>query len=183
MRMNGDDLLKNIPPAERKIRKRLGEALIRFAFKVCEPATDDVLRRHLTENFRLEVERAAKKGIEVPLAWHSLGTWTEDGRERIGYFSRALECIESGREAHLEPRTPLTEWSRVHSRADCLYEIGRVHAHEGDAAVARDFLMRALPLAQEAERLREPAGVATEDLLEGKIAELLVQLPDEARAE
>lgn len=45
--------------------------------------------------------------------------------------------------------------------------------------MAREFLLRALPLAQEAERLRGPAGITSEDGLEGRIAELLVQLPDD----
>jgi hypothetical protein len=64
-------------------------------------------------------------------------------------------------------------------RADCLFEIGRVHAYEGHPAVAREFLLRALPLAQEAERLRAPAEITSDDRLEGRIAELLVQLPDD----
>ena len=67
----------------------------------------------------------------------------------------------------------------IYMRADCLYEIGRVHAHEGDPAVARDFLLRALPLAKEAERRRAPAKITFDDRLEGRIAELLVQLPDD----
>ena len=90
-----------------------------------------------------------------------------------------LDCIESGRDRELEEPGPLMDWSKVQTQADCLYEIGRVHAHKGEPAVARSFLLRALPLAQEAERLRGPAGVAHEDHLEGRIEELLVQLPDE----
>jgi hypothetical protein len=73
---------------------------------------------------------------------------------------------------------PNRQWNDVHMRADCLYEIGRVHAWEGAPEVARDFLMRALPLAREAEGMREAAGITHEDRLEGRIAELLVQLPD-----
>ena len=45
--------------------------------------------------------------------------------------------------------------------------------------MARSFLLRALPLAQETERVRGPTGVTHEVRLEGKIAALLVQFPDE----
>lgn len=194
-----DEIQKRIPPAERKIRKRLGEAMMRFVKWVMsvppketlEPGErehdrrvdfDHTLRRHQTHNYRLEVEKAAAQGVENILAWHTLATWTEDGRERIGYFARIVELVETGHDAHLHVPGPLQAWTDAHMRADCLYEIGRVHAHEGDPAVARGFLERALPLAQEAERLRAPAGITHDDRLEGKIAELLVQLPDEAEA-
>ncbi len=196
-----DDLLNQIPPEERKQRRKLGEALMRFTTKMAElirdaamegraqglgphdeSPMDDVMRRHVVENFRVEVERAARKGIEVALAWHSLGTWTEEGKERIGCFSRALDCVESGRDAHLRGDSPQVRWSDTNMRAECLYEIGRVHAQEGDPEVARGFLLRALPLAQEAGQLRGPAGVTHEDTLEGKIAELLLKLPEEGEA-
>ena len=61
-------------------------------------------------------------------------------------------------------------------QADCLFEIGRVHFHEGAPDSARRFLLEALPLAQQAEALR---GEVADDRLEGRIAELLLQLPDE----
>ena len=138
---------------------------------------DEGVLRSLTRNFRVEVERIARKGVGCSLVWHTLAVWTEGGKERIGYFSRALECVEEGRD-NLPGATPVPSWSDVHTRADCLYEIGRVHAHDGDPAVARDFLMRALPLAQEAERLQREAKLEHVDNLEGRIAALLVQLPE-----
>jgi hypothetical protein len=184
-----------LPALERAIRKKLGDAMMTFVGQVTEMATDDILTRepgappvinfdepmlrHNTEIYRQAVEEAAAQGIESALPWHTLAMWTEEGKERIGYFSRALECIESGREDHLIPQTAASEWTDVHLRADCLFEIGRVHAHEGEPAVAREFLLRALPLAQKAERLANAAGIKCEDRLEGRIAELLVQLPDE----
>ena len=138
---------------------------------------DEPMRRHITEVYRQAVEEAAAQGIEVDVAWHALAFWTEEGKERIGYFSRALTCVESGRDRHLQPRTAASEWTDVHMRADCLFEIGRVHTPTGRQTVAHEFLLRALPLAQEAERLSGPAGITSEDRLEGRIAELLVQLP------
>ena len=202
--MTGEDAFKKLPPAEQKVRRELGQAMMRFVMQIMElmepgieqalaevemgltPTDkcemDDKLRRKLTEDFRLAVERAAQHGVELSMAWCNLATWTELGKARIGYFARALECVESGRDmlpgtAEVQPPGHDSEM-----RADCLYEIARVHAHEGDAAVARDFLKRALPLAQEAEALREEADKENDGHLEAKIAELLVELPDEGEA-
>ena len=198
--MTDEELFQKLPPEERKLRRKLGEALMRFMKKITEMTMDgltekweealaegkkpdrvsrmdETMRRHVTENFRIEVERVARKGVECSLVWHTLGTWTEEGKERVGYFARALECIDEGRD-NLPGGTPRPSWNDVHMRGDCLYEIGRVHAYEGDAAVARDFLLRALPLAQQAEHLQREAKVEHVDNLEGRIAELLVQLPD-----
>jgi hypothetical protein len=203
--MKDYDPFRGLPAPERAIRRKLGEAMMKFVEQITKIATDDVLtresgadrvinfdepmRRHITEIYRQAVEEAAAQGIESALTWHTLAVWTDEGKERIGYFSRALECIESGRDDHLRRRNAHRTWNDVHMRADCLFEIGRVHAHEGHPTVARDFLLRALPLAQEAERLRAPAGITSDpptdgfavanDRLEGRIAELLVQLPDE----
>jgi hypothetical protein len=52
-----------------------------------------------------------------------------------------------------------------------------VHLHEGDPKVAEDFLLRALELAKQVDRLRGPANITNDDRLEGAIAELLLQLP------
>ena len=202
--MNGDDF-KKLPPEEQKIRQKLGEAMMRFVGKItkkmiddlerrmdtageewkaaAEPEEEDEMQRQWTQNYRVEVERAAKKGIESALTWHTLAVWTEEGKERIGYFSRALECLDSEAKEDAAPKSAEPGWSDTHMRADCLFEIGRVHAEEGDAAVARDFLLRALPLAQEAERLRGAAGVTHEDGLEGRIAELLLKLPEDGEKE
>lgn len=184
-----------MPAPERELRKKLGDATLEFVVQIMKLAADDMethepdadrvvefdepKRRHVTEIYRQAVEEAAAQGIETALAWQTLAVWTDEGKQRIGYFSRALECVESGRDNHLMPRNAATEWTDTLMRADCLFEIGQVHAHEGDPAVAREFLLRALPLAQEAERLRGPAGITSEDGLEGRIAELLVQLPDD----
>jgi hypothetical protein len=192
--MKDYDPTRGIPPAERAIRRKLGEAMMTFVEQIMtiavdeevhEPGAlprtryDEPMRLHITEVYRQAVEEAASQGIESALTWHTLAVWTNEGRERIGYFSRALECEESGRDDHLRPRNANRTWNDVHMRADCLFEIGRVHAYEGEPAVAREFLLRALPLAQEAERLRAPAGITSDDRLEGRIAELLVQLPDD----
>ena len=200
-----DDDFKKLPPAEQKTRRKLGEAMMRFVKKITEmkmidlerkydtageewksggePEKDDAMRRQVTQNYRIEVERAAKKGIETALTWHTLAMWTEAGKERIGYFSRALECVESEVKEGAVPKSAGPGWSDTHTQADCLFEIARVHAQEGEAAVARDFLLRALPLAQEAERLRGPAGITHEDNLEGRIAELLLKLPEDGEKE
>lgn len=199
--MKAEDAFRKLPAAEQKVRRELWRAMTQFVTKMMElmePGLeqklaelemgmnrgdelemDDTLRRHLTENFRIEVERAAEHGVECSMPWFNLATWTERGKVRIGYFARALECIESGRDAlpGMAEAQPTGRDARM--RAECLYEIARVHAYEGDAAVARDFLMRAVTLAQEAEALRQEAGVEKANNLEDRIAELLVQLPDE----
>ena len=115
--------------------------------------------------------------MELSLCWHALATWTEDGRERIGYFSRALDCRRA-ETAATPPHTPKERWTAVHMEADCLF--GRVHFHEDAPDAAREFLTQALPLSQQAETLRTAAGIAHDDRLEGRIAELLLQLPDES---
>jgi len=182
-----------MPDSLPELRKKLGDATLEFVVQIMkmaaadmetrEPDADHVIdfderrRRQVTEIYRQAVEEAAAQGIETALAWQTLAVWTDEGRERIGYFARALDCVESGRENQSMPRTVATDWTDTLMRADCLFEIGQVHAHEGDPSVAREFLLRALPLAQEAERLRIPAGITSEDGLEGRIAELLLQLP------
>ena len=170
---------RGIPPQERSRRKKLGEAMLAFIKFLFEGGKDDeVMREVRLENYREVVEEAAAHGIETSLTWHVLGSWSNDGPDRIACFTRALACVESHRDDHLHLPGPLKDWTETHTRADCLYEIGRIHAHEGNPAIARDFLARALPLSQEAERLRAPANITTEDNLEGRIASLLLQLPD-----
>jgi len=137
---------------------------------------DDVLRRVATEKFRRAVEKAADHKIEASLSWHTLAFWTEEGKERIGYFARALECRRAETAAS-PPKTPTEIWMDAHTQADCLFEIGRVHFYEGAFDAARRFLTKALPLAQAAEALEAAAGVPN-DRLEGRIAELLLQLPE-----
>ncbi|MEO6785603.1 MAG: hypothetical protein ABI318_05670 [Chthoniobacteraceae bacterium] len=202
--MTHEEAFRKLPPEVQKLRRKMGEAMMRFVKRITEMMTEGMEEklqqitlgippeeedsmdyeelRRMTQNYRIELERIARKGVEGTLPWHTLAVWTELGKERIGYFARALECVEEGRDDLPGVTEPQPNWSDTHMRADCLFEIGRVHAYEGDAAVARDFLMRALPLAQEAERLRGAAKITHDDHLEGKIAELLVQLPEDGEA-
>lgn len=168
---------RGMGPGERKVRRRLQQAMLAFVDFVMPVGRDDLMRESCLETYRAEVERAAEQGVEVALCWHTLGTWSNDGPDRIACFTRALACVESGSDRFLATPGPRHEWSEAHLRADCLFEIGRIHFHEGDPELARDFLERALPLARESDALRSPAGITHEDQLEGKIAELLLQLP------
>jgi len=172
------------PKHEMPIRQELGAAMMTFiqklgATRLGNGEEDSVMRQVATEEYRQAVEHAASQGVEVSLCWHTLATWTEDGRERIGYFARALDCIRAETAAS-PPQNAKERWSAVHTEADCLFEIGRVHFHEGAPDAARNFLSAALPLAQRAEALRADAGITHDDRLEGRIAELLLQLPDES---
>src|SRR5712675_55072 len=118
--MNAEDAFKKLPPEEQKIRRALWEAMSHFVMQIIElmkPGAeqmeaelmmglkpedtiemDDKLRRKLTEDYRVAVERAAQQGVELSMPWYNLATWTELGKARIGYFARALECLESGRD-------------------------------------------------------------------------------------
>ena len=170
------------PPEEHQLRRKLGLAMLEFAQKLKETAGphgigDEVLRRVATEKFRRAVEEAASHKIEASLSWHTLAVWTEVGKERIGCFSRALECRRA-ETADSPPTTPTEIWLDVHTQADCLFEIGRVHFYEGAVDASRRFLTEALPLAQAADAL-QAAAVVPDDRLEGRIAELLLQLPEE----
>lgn len=171
-------MLTNPEPDEKlPVRRELGAAMMEFVRFLTENQMgpkDEVMRQVATEKYRQAVMHAAAQGIEVGLPWHTLGTWSEEGKDRIGAFSRALECVR--REKTLPPPLGVTDpWTVTHMEAECLYEIGRVHFHEGAPDAAREFLQQALPLAQQAERLRVP-GKHIEDGLEGKIAALLIQL-------
>ncbi|MEI7728867.1 MAG: hypothetical protein WCO56_04820 [Verrucomicrobiota bacterium] len=170
------------PESEMPIRRELGEALMAFikkltATRLGNDQEDSVMRQVATEEYRQAVLKAAAQNIEVSLCWHTLAVWTEEGKERIGYFARALDCCRA--EAKAKPPETFREiWCWIHTQADCLFEIGRVHFHEGAPEVAREFLTEALPLARQADALQAKADV-TDDRLEGRIAELLLQLPEE----
>jgi hypothetical protein len=171
-----------IPEHEMPIRQELNAAMITFVQKVIatrlgNDEEDSVMRQVATEEYRQAVLEAARQNIELSLAWHALAVWTEEGKERIGYFARAIECCHAEAKAK-KPETPQEKWAFVHTQADSLFEIGRVHFYEDAPAAAQEFLTKALLLAKEADALREKAGM-TDDLLEGRIGELLVQLPDE----
>jgi hypothetical protein len=170
------------PEHELPARRKLGLAMTGFVEKLMatrlgNDEEDSVMRQVATEEFRQAVEEAARQNIEVALPWHTLAIWTEVGKERIGYFSRALGCHEAESKAR-PPKTAKQRWCDVHMRAECLFEIGRVHFHEGAPDAARRFLTEALPLAQQAADLQAEAGTV-DDRLEGRIAELLLKLPDE----
>jgi hypothetical protein len=119
---------------------------------------------------------ASAGGVDVSLCWHTLAIWMEEGKDRIGCFSRALECMRAEMASPL-PGQIIEPWGSVHLEAECLYEIGRVHAHEGSPEIARCFLEEALLLAQRADALRDPKKVP-DDRLEGRIAAMLLQLPE-----
>ena len=165
------------PNEKASVRRELGTAMMQFAHYLIENRMgpeDDVMRQVATEKYRQAVLHAAEQGVEVSLPWHTLGVWTEEGKDRIGAFSRALACIR--REKTLPPPRGIHDpWTIAHMEADCLYEIGRIHFHEGAPDAARRFLEEALPLAQKTETLRVP-GKHIEDGLEGRIAALLIQL-------
>jgi hypothetical protein len=173
--------ISKIPEHELPIRRELGAAMMNFVTKLGHTQSrdeeeDTVMRQVATEEYRQAVEKAARQNVEVSLAWHTLAVWTEEGKERIGYFARALECRRAENKS-LPPQTVKERWSAIHTEASCLYEIGRVHFHEGSPEAARRFLTEALPLARQADALQAEAG-ATDDLLEGSIAELLLKLPE-----
>ena len=175
----------NFPEHEMPIRRELGAAMLKFVEKVVatqigNDEEDTVMRQVATEEYRQVVFKAARQNIEVSLCWHTLAVWTEEGKERVGHFARALECRRAETAAH-PPKTPKEIWGDVHMQADCLFEIGRVHFYEGSPEVARRFLDEALLLAQRADALQGAAGVE-DDRLEGRIAELMLQLPDENEA-
>ena len=124
---------------------------------------DEVMRQVATEKYRQEVERAAQAGCESSLTWHTLGVWTEEGKGRIGCFARALELLQQEK-LRKPPETPMEKWSHQHTTADCLYEIGRIHAAEGSREVAKEFFARALAPARTAWQLRKTAATPAHPL-------------------
>jgi hypothetical protein len=187
-----DDPLDDLSEEEHAAWERLAEAMDRAITEIEAIAVNADPRKRggpeetrrvwaksrvLVAEFRVEVDRALKCGIETPLAWHILGMGSEGSKERLRYFARELECWDFGRGSKFVQPGPRKVWAETHGRADCLYGIGRAHAVEGDLSLARDFLMRALRLAQQAEEMRDAAEITNEDGLEGRIAVLLVQLP------
>lgn len=176
----GQPVVPAIPEKDMQLRRELGAAMMTFVQKTMAymmPPGDEVMRQVATEEYRQAVLKAASQNIESSLTWHTLAVWAEEGKERIGYFSRAMECCHAEAKAKM-PETFPEKWVFVHMEADCLFEIGRVHFYEDAPAAAQEFLTKALVLAKEADALREKAGM-TDDLLEGRIGELLVQLSDE----
>ena len=137
---------------EDPVNRKLGLAMVEFVqqMSACHDTEDVVMRRVHTEKFRQAILDAVADGFENSLAWHTLGVWMEMGKERIGCFARALQLVE--REDAMTPAKDFnTHWVRDDMRASCYYEIGRVHAAEGSADVALDFLSRALPWSRKAD--------------------------------
>ena len=165
-----------------KPNERLGQAMITFVGQMLDfSQTDDhAMRQVHTEHYGHEVQRAYDAGFECSLSWHTLATWTEEGKERIGYFANTLRCLDAEKEELAKTVRGL--WTNAHMRAECLFEIGRVYAAEGDPNVARDFLEQARTFLPIIDILREGCakeGIqCAEDRLEGRIAEVLLQLPD-----
>jgi len=181
----GPQSASRFPENELPIRRELGEAIMKFIAKLGatqhgQDEEDSVMRQVATEEYRQAVLKAARQNVEISLTWHTLAVWTEEGKDRIGYFARALECCRAETAAE-PPTSPKAEWAALHTQADCLFEIGRVHFHEGAPEAARQFLTEALALAKQVDARQAPAGV-TDDQLEGRIAELLLQLPEESEA-
>ena len=169
------------PESEMPVRRELGEAMMTFiqktmSYMMTPGEGDEVMRQVATEEYRQAVLKAASQNIEVSLCWHTLAVWTEDGKERIGYFSRALDCCRAEARAK-KPETAQEIWSWLHTQADCLFEIGRVHFHEEAPEAARTFLNEALTWARQVDAVQAKAGVQ-DDRLEGRIGELLLQLPE-----
>lgn len=170
------------PESEMPVRRELGEAMMTFIQKTMSymmpPGEgDEVMRQVATEAYRQAVLKAASQNIEVSLCWHTLAVWTEEGKERIGYFARALDCCRAEAKAK-KPESARESWAWLHTQADCLFEIGRVHFHEGATEAARTFLNEALTWARQADALQAQADVQ-DDRLEGRIGELLLQLPEQ----
>jgi tetratricopeptide (TPR) repeat protein len=163
-----------------QLQGELGTAMGHFANKL-EAAfaggrQDEALRRSATEDYRCTLDKVAAQGVEISLAWHTLATWTDESKERIALFSRALSCIRAEILAQQSQSAKLI-WFNAHLQADCLYEIGSVHAAERDFDAARKFLEEALPLSRQANDLCEAAD-GSDTGLEGKVAALLLQLSD-----
>lgn len=158
-------------PDDTPINKQLGEAMIAFAHQMLDfmQSKDDVMRQVHTEHYRQVVVRIAAAGFENSLAWHTLGVWTESGKERIGCFSRALDAL-TREETENPAQNPQARWCYSHSRGHSLYEIARVHVAEGSSDVARDFLSRALPHVRKAERWAAQAAVQPDGLADRILA-------------
>lgn len=123
------------PEHEQPLRRELGVAMLTFVQKLTatqhgNDEEDAVMRQVVTEEYRQAVLKAAEQNVEGSLCWHTLAVWTEAGKERIGYFARALKCRRA-ETVTFPPPTAQEQWAAVHTEADCLFEIGRVHFHEG----------------------------------------------------
>ncbi len=73
------------------------------------------------------------------------------------------------------------QWAGLHLKADCLYEIAHICLQLGQREQARKYLEEALPTAQLADACL-PANTRNPPL-EGKVAALLLQIPDDDTTE
>lgn len=142
----------------------------------CVDHHDDTALRAVVESFGLQVQKAAKAGVETSITWHSLGMWTVEAAERISCFTHALACI-AREEMECPAGDDLARWTYAHYKALCRFEIARAFAGQGQTATARSFLEQALPFARAAEDM-PVQGPTLEGSLEGRIAgELLLLEP------
>ena len=136
-----------------------------------------------TEDFRKEVELAARHGIEHLASWATLAMGVKDPAERIALFQRGLQALDE-RERISPADTPGAKAGGANLRANVLYEMGLIHAAAGRKELARDFLERALPHARIAADIPdEPDDDSFQEgseKLEGLIAVALLRLDGEA---
>ena len=164
-------------------QKRLGEESFRFmhAILTAAKAGDGEAKAEAVASFRREVEFAARHGIEDIFSWLLLGKQTEDSRDRLRIFSRIIELLDEFA-ARGPFEDPYDVWANDAHRADCQYEIARIHAAEGKHCEARCFLEQALVNARSAT---DRAGWSSADFqeedeqLEGRIAATLLLIDAE----
>jgi hypothetical protein len=134
------------------IDRELGLAMVAFVEHTQDwfETRDTVMLDVHVEEYRQAVIDAADRGFENALAWHTLGMWTDIGKQRIGCFARAIEVSKKEMATNRQPG-PMRHWDSTFRQADSYYEIARVHAIEGLADVALKFLDRALASSREAD--------------------------------
>jgi len=164
-------------------QKRLGEESFRFMHAIVMAAKtgDGPAKAEAVAYFRSEVEFAARHGIEDVFSWLLLGKQTEDRQDRLRIFSRIIELLDEFA-ARGPFEDPYDVWANDAHRADCQYEIARVHAAEGKQREARCFLEQALVNARSAtdHAGQGPAQFQDEDeQLEGRIAASLLLIDAE----
>lgn len=144
------------------------------------PREDSPEYRRLIREALEAIANSVATGIEFSCSWYLLASVTIDPRERIGYLARAIDAMESGREAQFVVYDELSRASALIDRSGYYFEIGLIHARHGNPATAEDFFRRALSLAEEAEHIREitPVEPIPEDELEEPEEEHASFLPE-----
>ena len=114
--------------------------------------------------------------MEISLCWYALGAACPDPTERLRTYQRALACVQA------EARSKMSSaWANRYLHTDCLYEIAHSHLLLGQREPARRLLEEALPLARQADA--EQPATTSNPPLEGKVAALLLQIPDDDSTE